>query len=159
MTVYFGDDSFLKLRRERGHLFAQILTVYAGGSVEGEKINFILDTGAFMTVISRDTAEQFGYDTLPKILSRIKGYSGEAVADFTRIPSLRILDTLLTDVPVLIPHSMELRQNIVGLNVLEYFNYYVDNENDRLYLSLNPDPRPYDKLFACGGVFAIHPDE
>jgi len=43
--------------------------------------------------------------------------------------------------------------------IIVFFNYYVDNENDRLYLSLNPDPKPYDKLLACGGVFAISPDD
>jgi hypothetical protein len=69
--------------------------------------------------------------------------------------SLKIIDTLLTDVPVLIPHNKDLKQNIVGLNVLEYFDYYIDTGNDRLYLNLNPNPRPYDPALACGNIFTL----
>ena len=140
-------------------MFIQARAFYAGGNVEGADIDLIVDTGAFMTVVSRDIAKRFGYDKLPKASSRIKGYSGEASADFVRIPGLKILDTLFTDVPVLIPNSSDLKQNILGLNVLEYFNYFFDNENDRLYLNANPNPRPYNALLACGGIFAVSPDD
>ena len=30
-----------------------------------------------MTVISRDIVKEFGYDKLPKVTAKIKGYSGE----------------------------------------------------------------------------------
>jgi clan AA aspartic protease (TIGR02281 family) len=155
MNIYFGDDSCLELQRLGGHFYVTIRAVYAGGSIGGAEIDFILDTGAFMTVVSRDLAERFGYDKLPKSKTIIKGYAGEESADFVRIPSLKILEPLLTDVPVLIPHSKELEQNILGLNVLEYFNYYIDAENDRLFLNLNPNPRPYNELLACGRIYTL----
>jgi len=44
------------------------------------------------------------------------------------------------------------------MNVLEYFNYFIDNENDRLYLNLNQNPKPYDKLLECGGVYTLLPE-
>ena len=57
---------------------------------------------------------------------------------------VRSLDKLHTGVPVLIPHDLfrihektkEKKQmpEVLGLNVLEYYNYYIDTENDRLYL-------------------------
>ena len=159
MNVFFGDDCYLQLERQDGHLYLRIRAVFAGGDVDGVEIPFILDTGAFMTVVSRDTARRFGFDKLPMISSKIKGYSGEEAADFVRIPSLKILESLLTDVPVLIPHSSDLEQNIIGLNVLEYFNYYIETENDRFYLSRNPKPRHYNVLLECGRVFEIQPDE
>ena len=112
-----------------------------------------------MTVVSRTRAEEFGYNKLPKALTKIKGYTGEASADFVRIPSLKILDILMTDIPVLIPHNRDLEHNIIGLNVLEYFNYYIDTENDRLYIELNSNPKPYNELLACGKIYAINPDD
>ena len=159
MNVYFSDRDSLRLYRRDGHLNLQMRAIYAGGDIEGESFWFILDTGAFLTVISRIRAEQFGFDKLPKIASKIKGFTGETPADFVRIPSLKIIDKLITDVPVLIPHKRDLEQNILGLNILEYFNYYIDTENDRMYLNLNPNPRHYDPILACGQVFTIQAGE
>jgi clan AA aspartic protease (TIGR02281 family) len=159
MTVYFNDNNYIQIQRQDGHHYITVRAVYVGSKVDGTDIDFILDTGAFMTVISRDIAREFGYDKLPKVSAKIKGYSGEVPADFVRIPGLKVLEPLLIDVPVLIPHCSEHKQNVPGLNVLEYFNYYIDTENDKLYLSKNHSPRPYREILACGGVFAIKPKE
>jgi len=159
MTVFFGDESFLKLERQDGHFYVRLRVIYTGGDIDGVEVPFILDTGAFLTVISRVTAVHFGFDKLPKAQSKIKGYSGEETADFIRIPSLKVLDSLITDIPVLIPHNRALKQNILGLNVLEYFNYHVDTENDKFYLSVNPNPRHYNDMLACGGIFEIKPND
>jgi len=87
MTVYFDDNSYIQIQRQDGHHYITIRAVYAGSDIDGTDIDFILDTGAFMTVISRDIAREFGYD--------------------------------------------------------------------KLYLSKNPNPRPYREILACGGVFAV----
>jgi len=155
MTVYFDDNNYIQVQRQDGHHYITICAFYAGSDIYGTDIDFILDTGAFITVISRDIAREFGYDKLPKMSAKIKGYSGEVPADFIRIPGLKVLEPLLTDIPVLIPVSSEYKQNVLGLNVLEYFNYYLDTENDKLYLSKNPNPRPYREILACGGIFTI----
>jgi clan AA aspartic protease (TIGR02281 family) len=157
MNGDFCVNTPLHIQRQGGHYYVTILAVYSGRDAGNEKINFILDTGAFITVVSRDTAKLLGYNKLPRIVSKIKGYTGEAPADFVRIPSLKILDTRITDVPVLIPHSSELKQNILGLNVLEYFNYYVDTCNNAIYLSLNPSPQHYHSILACGQVTVESP--
>ena len=69
------------------------------------------------------------------------------------------------DVPVLIPHNMyrtnpetgETKQmpEVLGLNILEYYNYYIDSENDKLYLRENPNPRFYTNSLASGKSFVI----
>ena len=158
MTVYFDDRNSLDIQRIGGHLYITICALYAGSDIDGTEISFILDTGAFITVISRDIANRFGYDKLPKVPGKIKGYSGEVAADFVRIPGLKILEPFMIDVPVLIPHNTDLKHNILGLNILEYFNYYIDTSNDKLYISENPTPRHYNPILACGGIFAIHPE-
>ena len=159
MNIYFDDNSALDIQRLNGHFHITVLALYKDSDIDGTEIPFIFDTGAFITVISRDIANRFGYDKLPKKPGKIIGYSGEVSADFVRIPSIKLLGPFLIDVPVLIPHSRDLKQNILGLNVLEYFNYYVDTENDKLYLSENPTPKHYDPILACGGVFAMLPGD
>jgi len=158
MTVLFDDNNSLDIQRIGGHLYITICALYANNDIDGTEISFILDTGAFITVISRDIANRFGYNKLPKVPGKIKGYSGEASADFVRIPGLKILDPFIFNVPVLIPHSTDLKQNILGLNVLEYFNYFINTANDKIYFSENPSPRHYNPLLASGGVFDVHPD-
>ena len=51
--------------------------------------------------------------------------------------------------------SLRREEGHLGLNVLEYFNYYVDTENTRLYMKLNPNPTPYDPMIACGKIFTV----
>jgi clan AA aspartic protease (TIGR02281 family) len=147
---------YLNIKRHGGHYYVTLRAIYnTSDKAYAEKIDFILDTGAFITVISRDIAELFGYDKLPKIPSKIKGYTGEAPADFVRIPGLKILNTELYDVPVLIPHNKELKQNILGLNILEYFEYLIETNNDKIHIRLNPNPRQYHKILECGQVIVV----
>jgi len=148
MKVFFDDGNIVNLERKDGHLYLYFRMIQTGGNSE----SFILDTGAFMTVLSRNTALSYGYDKLPKIVTIIKGLTGEEPADFVRIPNLKILNITMINVPVLIPHSKRLKQNIVGLNVLEYFKYCIDTENDKMYIMLNPKPRHYHGILACEKV-------
>jgi len=148
-----NSSNFLNIKRHSGHYYVTLRAKYnAFDKAYTEKIDFILDTGAFITVISRDIADMFGYGKLPKIPSKIKGYTGESPADFVRIPGLKILNIELLDLPVLIPHNRELKQNILGLNVLEYFEYSIETKNDKMYINLNTNPRHYHKILECGQV-------
>ena len=160
MTITFGDNDFVSLRREEGHLYLFSQLFHEGAVDDGSLVNFILDTGAYLTVLSRRTAMRCGFDKLPSKEVIINGFGGDGEpADVVRIPGLKILDKLVTDVPVLVPHRMDLTQEVLGLNVLEYFNYYVDTENIRLYMKLNPTPNPYDPIVACREIFIISPNE
>ena len=163
MNVFFGDKDYYDIERRGGLLYVTLQILYSGSPAQGTDIKFILDTGAYMTVISRGTAIRRGFDNLPKAVTTLYGFGGGIEVDFVRIPGLKILDKLHTDVPVLIPHDLfrihektkEKKQmpEVLGLNVLEYYNYYIDTENDRLYLSENPNPRFYSKNLASSQVF------
>ena len=156
MTITFKDNDFVSLRKEEGHLYLFAKLFHEGATDEGSLVNFILDTGAYLTVVSRRTAMRCGFDKLPSTEVTINGFGGDGEpADVVRIPGLRILNRLITDVPVLIPHRKDLTQEVLGLNVLEYFNYYVDTENDRIYMKINPNPKPYDLMVACGEIFTM----
>jgi hypothetical protein len=168
MNVYFGDENYYDLERQDGLLYITVKAVHEGSSGEGTDIKFILDTGAYMTVISRGTAIRRGLDKLPKTATTLFGFGGGIDVDFVRLPGMKIFGRLRLDVPVLIPHDMyrvnpktgEKKQmpEVLGLNVLEYYNYYIDTENSRLYLSENPCPKFYSSNLKSGQVFAIDSD-
>jgi len=47
--------------------------------------------------------------------------------------------------------------DILGLNVLEYFNYLIDSQNDMIYFADNPSYKPPTEL-GCGRLFSIKHD-
>jgi len=165
MRFYFNDNDFYTLERQKGLLYITIQTIHEGSPDKGKDIKLVLDTGAYLTVISRGTAIERGFDKLPKKETRLYGFSGSVGADLVSIPGLRILGRTRTHVPVLIPHDMYIvdpetgikkqTAEVLGLNVLEYYNYYIDSENERLYLSDNPNPKFYDKSLESGQVFTV----
>jgi len=169
MDIYFGDSNYYDLTRDSGLLYVTLKAIYPGSPVDGEAIDFILDTGAYLSVISRSTAIRCGFDKLPKKTTDLFGFGDAIAVDFVRIPGLIILGKTRTDIPVLIPHSMyrtnprtgEIKQmpEVLGLNVLEYYSYYIDTENDRLFLNDNPNPRFYSKFLESGQVFTLPDDE
>ncbi|MCL2821031.1 MAG: retropepsin-like domain-containing protein [Oscillospiraceae bacterium] len=169
MDVYFGDDSFYILKRQGGALHITLNALHSGGTAAGSEIKFILDTGAYISIISRGTALQLGYDKLPKTPTILYGFGGAITADFVRIPGLIILGKTRVDVPVAIPHDMyrvnpktgEKKQvpDVLGLSILEYYNFYISTEKNLLYLADNPTPTFYSKELESGQVFALPNEE
>jgi len=169
MDVYFGDDNYYKLKRQSGLFHVTLHVLHFGGSSIGSEIKFILDTGAYISVISRGTAMQLGYDKLPKKPTVLFGFGDAKTADFVRIPGLIILDKTRIDVPVVIPHDMyrtnpktgekKLIPDVLGLSILEYYNYYIDTEKNILYLAENPTPTFYSYELESGQAFAATDEE
>ena len=59
-------------------------------------------------------------------------------------------------VKVAVPHAIT-DLNILGLNVIELFKYYVDTENDLIYFADNPNPTIEEPL-RCGKVHILSHD-
>jgi hypothetical protein len=165
MIINFNETNYYKLVRKDGLFTIKLQAVYEGSTYDGTDISFILDTGAYLTVISRSTAIMCGFDKLPKMRATLFGFSGGIAADFVRIPGLRLLDRLHTDVPVLIPHDLyrinpdtgEKKQllEVLGLNILGYYDFYVDSTSDRLYLKETQQPKFYNDILKSEQVFVV----
>ena len=163
MNIHFDGNNFYDLERKNGLLYLTVQAIHEGSASEGTDIKFILDTGAYMTVISRGTAMQCGFDKLPKTEVTLYGFGGGVAADAVRIPGLKIMGKVYTDVPVMIPHDLyrvdprtgEERQmaEVLGLNILGYYDYYVDSTESRLYLKETRTPYFYDDKLKSGQVF------
>jgi predicted aspartyl protease len=139
-TIQFRYDAIEDIAYEEseGHYYLHIPAFFTLNSYANRRINFILDTGAYLTVISRHTAIRFGFDKLSPIHSDINlsGFAGTCKGDLIETPGLIIGGKILEGVRVAIPKATE-GMNILGLNVLEYFNYLIDSTNSKIYFARN----------------------
>ncbi len=155
MIINIHEENYMNFIKSKGHIYLDVKVVYTG-SDDDSRINFILDTGAYITVISRQTAIFNGYNTVLKKNVPLTGFiKGNEFADLIEIPGLIIGNKLITKVRVLVPHNEEIVQEVLGQNVLEYFNYFMDTKNSRLYFGLNDNPQLHSKELWCGEIFTI----
>ena len=155
----FDNNTKMPFIRRRGQIHLRVQVVFKD-STGADKIDFIYDTGAYLTVINRDRYEWYGFDKLARSKAAINGYSGSTSGYVFQIPGLVIGRRLLAGVWAFTPESREIKQNLLGDNVIEYFNPYQDNECDCFYFTDNPAPDPYVSQkhgfsLACDGVFFV----
>ena len=132
-----------------GHYHLQVPTLYEYDSYANMVIDFIFDTGAYLAVISPATATLLGFTDRFTIQAGIKlaGFSGECVADLKEIPGFIIGGKRLEGVKVAVPH-VEIDMDILGLNVIEHFKYFIDTECDKIHFAENPKPDIPSQLLA-----------
>ena len=149
-----------KMVRDQGHYYIDILIVREG-STDDDYESFMYDTGAYITVLCKNVYESHKFGTLPRFAFSMKGYGGGVSPGVVyRIPGLKIGKRLLTDIWAFTPDSYELKENILGGNVIEYFVTVQDNDADYIYFLDNINPRPHhderiNVSLACGGVFSL----
>jgi len=146
-------------KRVNSHAYIK-LNVVCKGSTETDTIRFVYDTGAYLTVINREVYEWFNLDKLPRTEITIGSYNGTTSGYLFQIPGLKVGEKLLTGIWAFSPNSYEIKQNLLGDNVIEYFRPFQDNLNDCIYFIENPKPEPYissDGAFslACDGVYML----
>jgi predicted aspartyl protease len=160
MTFVFDEKTKVEFTRMKdGHIYLNV-TIVCEGSSDGDAISFIYDTGAYITVLNRDRYEYFKLNKLPRIETVIGGYSGGAPGYLFKIPGLMIGVKLLVGVWAFSPKSSDLRHNLLGSNVIEYFRPFQDNMNDVIYFPDNLSPKPYfnqkyNVSLACDRVLFI----
>ena len=127
------------LFENNSHYYLEIPVLQNLNDYSNKRILFLLDTGAYITVISGDTASLFGFEKLPSIVDSFSlyGFTGSCLATIKEIPGLVIGNRMLKGVKVAIPH-VETKYNILGMNVLEHFKFLVDTESNCIYFSDNP---------------------
>ena len=75
--------------RRKGNVFIEV-PIICEGSTEDDKIFFVYDTGAYLTVINRERYEWFGLDKLSRREGTIGSYSGSSDGYVFQIPGLII---------------------------------------------------------------------
>jgi hypothetical protein len=147
-----------KFDRENGHIF--IWASVFSSSDKFSRIFFLLDTGAYISVLSRDTAERIGLQLTGKYTANLIGFNKEREfdkAEVVVVPKMEIGKYAIENVQILVPLEDITVPEILGENVLEYFIYTVDHEIDHVFFAKNPNPKPYINLekgidLSCGQV-------
>ena len=135
-------DAVEKLTLESdAHYHLYVPTLFSFEGFANDRVNFIFDTGAFLTVLARETAALFGFIEQFTTQSNVplSGFAGECLADIKEIPGFIIGGRKIEGVKVAVPH-IDTGINILGLNIIEYFKYYVDTETDEIYFAENKTP-------------------
>ena len=156
-VISFQYSSELDLQyKADGHRHIRVPMFFNKVSFINHAVYFIFDTGAYLTVLSRKTARKLGYDKIKPIQSRIKltGFAdSQCEGDLVEIPAMMIGGRMIEDVRVAIPYVVT-EDDILGLNVLEYFNYLIDSANDKIYFSDNPVYKAPKEL-GCGKITPV----
>ena len=129
----------LFFEEDKGQYYIEIPVIQNLGDYSNESVMFLLDTGAYITVLSENTAVALGFDKLPSVIDRfhLAGFAGACTASLKEIPGMIIGDRTLKGVKVAIPHE-DTKYSILGMNVLEHFKFFVDTENTLIYFADNP---------------------
>ena len=138
-----------------GHYHIRVPTFYEFDSFSNERLDYIFDTGAFITVLTREWATLLGLLDKFTIQTNVPlgGFAGSCLSDIKDIPGMIIGGHRLEGVKVAVPHVYT-DVNILGLNVIELFKYHVDTENDMIYFADNPNPTIEESL-RCGKVYTV----
>ena len=158
--LIFTYDSIENLTYENdGNYHIRVPMFYEFGSYSNDKVDFIFDTGAYITVINRAEVALFGYDDSCTVQSNVPlaGFAGGCMTDIKSIPGFIIGNRRLENVKVAVPH-IDTDVNILGLNVIDLFKFCIDTENDEIYFSQNPQPNIPEPL-QCGKIHILSPDE
>lgn len=75
------------------------------------------------------------------------------MTDIKEIPGFIIGGHRLEGIKVAVPH-IETDENILGLNVIELFKFYIDTDNDKIYFARNSQPIIPEPL-RCRNIFSI----
>ena len=147
------------VRGKDGHIYIEIPIVCEGSS-SNDTIPFIYDTGAFITVLNRNRYEHFKLYNLPRSEVTLHGYAGGTPGYLYKIPGLQIGKRLVRGVWAFTPEISQLKQNLLGSNVLEYFRPFQDNMYDSIYFPDNLTPKPFFSekhgvSLACDSVLLI----
>ena len=147
--------------RERGHIIVDTY-VFSSESIAPVKIPFVIDSGAYITVLTCPTARRIGLPLTGKYTVNLTSFNkerGSDKAELVVVPKIMIGKHSVEDVQVLVPLEDIDIAEVLGENVLEYFNYTVDHGIDRVYFAKNPNPKPYRNPakgidLSCGRVLA-----
>lgn len=129
-TVVAGGTQIVLERNRQGHY-------NASGSINGQPVEFLLDTGATLVAVPARLAERLslvrGHQT------QVRTANGTAVVYATRLTSVRLGDIELRDVRAHISSGMDGDEVLLGMSVLK--NLEFSQRGNRLTLT-QPDAKP-----------------
>ena len=99
--------------------------------------NLLIDTGAFITMLNKATAEERGYPIVDVKGCAISGFSQQGLlCDVRKIPVVIFCGFTIKDVLVATPHYDNVTvSEVLGMNVLENFDIGLEQAKGEIYLN------------------------
>jgi aspartyl protease family protein len=96
----------------RGHFATE-------GRIEGQRIAFMVDTGASMVALNESSAARFGFRPVPsQYNARVTTANGTIKAAHTRLPMVEVGGLIVRDVDAMVLPDEALSENLLGLSFL-----------------------------------------
>src|ERR1700744_5670796 len=96
----------------RGHFATE-------GRIEGQRIAFMVDTGASVIALNESSAARFGLRPVPnQYVARVSTANGTIKAAPTRIPMVEVGGLIVRDVEAMVLPDEALSENLLGLSFL-----------------------------------------
>jgi predicted aspartyl protease len=99
---------------------------------------FMFDTGAQHILLAKSRAERLGYSNC-KQKGRIKVSVGGSFlwCSKVEIPDIIIAEGIVVHNPiVLVPDDYTFNKSVLGQDILQLFNYYMDNHSHNIYFDM-----------------------
>jgi len=105
-----------------------------------QRLELLLDTGAFITLISKDTAEEYGFKIKEECGCAISGFSEKSLmCDLREIPNVVFCGFTISNVIVATPHDDGVKvAEILGMNLLENFDFGFNLTQQKIFLNKRP---------------------
>lgn len=109
------------------------------GSVNGTPMNFIVDTGASLVVITPTVAKRAGIDTSSAPRVKLETANGNVQAPAVQIGSLDVASFSLKQVRAAVVRvSPDAHTGLLGMSFLSHFHMQVDHQHHMLILEQRP---------------------
>ena len=147
-VITLDDNNKIKFSYDiRNHIWLYVKMIFLddNGEIiyfadEDDYKNFIFDTGAQNTIISKKRAHECGYLNLPvKDVVTAGGIGGGSLRCIRiEIPDITITKNLIVNNPsVLVCDDYSVNINILGQDILKPHSYYLDAKQQYIYFDLN----------------------
>jgi hypothetical protein len=101
------------------------------------EVDLLIDTGAFITMINKKTADTNGYPIISEKSCAISGFSQkDLLCDLRKISLMVFCGFTIKDVIVATPHYDNIMgSEVLGMNVLENFDIGLEQNKGEIYLN------------------------
>lgn len=149
MTLQINDESGLEFHYDiRNHIWVYVRLTFLDESgnikqfsdINDNFKNFIFDTGAQNTIISKRRAIECGYTNLPIQETVSTGGIGGGILSCSRveIPDITIANKVIVHNPtILISEDINSNINVLGQDILKPYSYYLDVKMQFIYFDLD----------------------
>jgi len=118
------------------------------------EVDLLIDTGAFITMLNKKTADANGYPIITVQGCAVSGFSQQGLlCDLRKIPVMIFCGFTINDVLIATPHDGNVTvSEVLGMNVLENFDIGFEQTKREIYLNKRTFFVSEKPKYKCGEV-------